>query len=170
MTEPKAPTPRKSQPSGALRAVQSALAAEHAAVYGYGVVGARLPERERDRARDAYQAHRSRRDALERTVRDLGGDPVAAAPAYAVPFQVSDGGSAVRLAAEMEDRVAAVYADMVRDTTGPLRADAAAALREAALRSLGWRGRTTPFPGLPERTTGPSAPPGASRGAGAGTL
>ena len=98
----------------ALAAAQAALAAEHAAVYGYGVVGARVGDDRRAEAAQAYDAHRARRDALRRTVRDLGGDPVAADAAYALPFPVPDAAAAVRLAAVLEDRVADVYADLVR--------------------------------------------------------
>jgi Domain of unknown function (DUF4439) len=154
------PTAPPTQPPGALRALQAALAAEHAAVYGYGVVGGRLPAAEQRRARGAYDAHRARRDALERSVRDLGGTPVAADAAYALPFPVRDAHAAVRLAAELEERVAAVYADVVRDTTGRLRAEAAGALREAAVRAVGWRGGSVAFPGLPERVVEPSAAAG----------
>ena len=42
----------------------AALAAEHAAVYGYGVVGAHLDNAGKATARDAEQAHRNRRDAI----------------------------------------------------------------------------------------------------------
>ncbi|HEY9367068.1 DUF4439 domain-containing protein, partial [Streptomyces sp.] len=55
------------------------------------------------------------------------------------------------LAAELEDRVAGVYSDLVRAAQGPLRADAAAALREAAVRAARWRGGDVTFPGLAER-------------------
>ncbi|MGW1148736.1 DUF4439 domain-containing protein, partial [Streptomyces sp. NPDC002454] len=72
-----------------LTALRAALAAEHAAVYGYGVVGGRVHEDRRDEARTAYEAHRARRDELVRAVRDLGGEPEAAAPAYALPFPVA---------------------------------------------------------------------------------
>ncbi|MGV9237981.1 DUF4439 domain-containing protein, partial [Streptomyces nigra] len=41
-------------------ALQAALAAEHAAVYGYGVVGGRIGEDRRSDARAAYDAHRAR--------------------------------------------------------------------------------------------------------------
>ncbi|MEY7981461.1 DUF4439 domain-containing protein, partial [Streptomyces pilosus] len=64
---------------GELRALQAALAAEHAAVYGYGVGGGRVGKERRTEARAAYDAHRARRDALVRAVRDTGGAPVAAA-------------------------------------------------------------------------------------------
>ncbi|KUJ64092.1 hypothetical protein ACZ90_61710 [Streptomyces albus subsp. albus] len=145
-----------------LKAAQAALAAEHAAVYGYGVVGGRIGDDRLREARESYAAHRSRRDALQRAVRDLGGDPVAAAPAYALPFPVPDAAAAVRLAAELENRVAAVYADLVRVADGARRREAAGALREAAVRAVRWRGSGVAFPGLTERATPatPSAPAG----------
>ncbi|MFE7553126.1 ferritin-like domain-containing protein [Streptomyces gardneri] len=135
----------------ALEAAQAALAAEHAAVYGYGVVGGRIGTARRAEATAAYEAHRARRDALRRTVRDLGGTPVAAAAAYELPFPVADAPGAVRLAAVLEDRVAGVYSDLVRAGRGPLRSEAAAALREAAVRAVRWRGSDVTFPGLAER-------------------
>ncbi|MGW5950540.1 DUF4439 domain-containing protein [Streptomyces celluloflavus] len=176
-----------------LAAVQAALAAEHAAVYGYGVVGGPgppppppggrgavrgggaaapggvtgsggggggPPADRRKEAQTAYDAHRARRDALHRTVRDLGGRPQAAAAAYALPFPVPDTAAAVRLAAELEDRLAGVYADLVRAGGAARRAEAAAALREAAVRAVRWRGSGVAFPGLAER-----APAGAAAGA-----
>jgi hypothetical protein len=144
-----------------LKALQAALAAEHAAVYGYGVVGGRIREERRGEARSAYDAHRARRDALVREVRDLGGKPVAAAAAYALPFPVPDPAAAVRLAAELEDRVAGVYSDLVRATGGERRRSAAGALREAAVRAVRWRGESVAFPGLAERaaTASPSPAP-----------
>ncbi|MFE5483284.1 ferritin-like domain-containing protein [Streptomyces sp. NPDC056527] len=135
----------------ALDAAQAALAAEHAAVYGYGVVGGRIGTERRTEATSAYEAHRARRDGLRRTVRDLGGEPAAAAAGYELPFPVPDTAAAVRLAAVLEDRVAGVYSDLVRAAEGPLRRDAAAALREAAVRAVRWRGTDVTFPGLAER-------------------
>ncbi|MEX0170291.1 ferritin-like domain-containing protein [Streptomyces sp. LMG1-1-1.1] len=135
----------------ALDAAQAALAAEHAAVYGYGVVGGRIGAERRPEATAAYEAHRARRDALRRTVRDLGGTPVASEAAYELPFRVADAAGAVRLAAILEDRVAGAYSDLVRATGGPQRREAAAALRETAVRAVRWRGSDVTFPGLAER-------------------
>ncbi|MFF7362553.1 DUF4439 domain-containing protein [Streptomyces sp. NPDC008125] len=135
----------------ALTAAQAALAAEHAAVYGYGVVGARTSGGRRSEATSAYHAHRARRDALARAVRDLGGVPVVADAAYALPFAVHDGAAALRLAAALEDGVAGACADLVRATEGADRRDAALALREAAVRAARWRGSGVAFPGLAER-------------------
>ncbi|MFH8518124.1 ferritin-like domain-containing protein [Streptomyces gelaticus] len=156
--------------AGTQKAAQAALAAEHAAVYGYGVVGGRVAAGRRAEATAAYHAHRARRDALVRTVRGLGGDPVAAQPAYALPFAVPDPAAAVRLAAVLEDRVAGVYSDLVRAAEGPLRREAADALREAAVRAARWRGSGVPFPGLAERGadgTGTKAGTAANAGSGA---
>ncbi|GAA2917447.1 ferritin-like domain-containing protein [Streptomyces violaceus] len=143
-----------------LRALQAALAAEHAAVYGYGVVGGRIGDGQRVDARTAYDAHRARRDALAREVKDLGGRPAAAAAGYALPFPVADAATAVRLAAELEDRVAGVYSDLVRAAGGGRRVLAAEALREAAVRAVRWRGESVAFPGLAERAD--TAPPAAA--------
>ncbi|GHC71893.1 ferritin-like domain-containing protein [Streptomyces cinnamoneus] len=153
---------RRSRSREALAAAQAALAAEHAAVYGYGVVGGRVDDARETEAREAYDAHRARRDAMIRAVRDLGAEPGAAAAAYALPFPVPDANAAVRLAAELENRVAAVYADLVRAATGGLRGEAAAALREAAVRAVRWSGGSVAFPGLAERaaSTGPGGSPG----------
>lgn len=142
-----------------LKALQAALGAEHAAVYGYGVVGGRISQERRSEARAAYDAHRARRDALAREVRDLGAEPVAASPAYALPFPVSDSPAAVRFAAGLEDRMAGVYSDLVRAAEGELRGTAAEALREAAVRAVRWRGESVAFPGLAERAATTSASP-----------
>ncbi|MFH8469813.1 ferritin-like domain-containing protein [Streptomyces sp. NPDC017991] len=138
--------------SAELTAAQAALAAEHAAVYGYGVVGARITQTRQTEARAAYDAHRARRDELARAVRDLGGKPGPAAAAYALPFAVPDAESALRLAAELEDRVAGVYSDLVRAADGDRRQAAAQALRDAAVRAVRWRGESVAFPGLAERS------------------
>ncbi|MEV6316462.1 DUF4439 domain-containing protein [Streptomyces sp. NPDC051776] len=159
-----APRTRPASQDAALAAAQAALGAEHAVVYGYGVVGGRIGEKRRAEAREAYDAHRARRDALGRTVRDLGGKPEASAAAYALPFPVPDEAAALRLAAELEDRVAGVYGDLVRAADGPLRREAAAALREAAVRAVRWRGGSVAFPGLAERqaANGSSEPAGST--------
>ncbi|WP_128435249.1 ferritin-like domain-containing protein [Streptomyces cyaneus] len=149
----------KQQRKQQLTALQAALAAEHAAVYGYGVVGGRIREERRTEARSAYDAHRARRDALAREVRDLGAEPAAASAAYALPFPVQDSAAAVLFAAELEDRVAGVYSDLVRATEGELRGTAAEALREAAVRAVRWRGESVAFPGLAERAATASATP-----------
>lgn len=141
---------------GALDALRAALAAEHAAIYGYGVVGGRIDKGRRPEVREAHDAHRARRDALLRAVRDQGGEPEQARAAYTLPFAVPDHAAALRLAAELEDRLAGAYADLVRATGGSERRSAAGALREAAVRSARWRGGGVAFPGLVDREGQPA--------------
>ncbi|MDT0269291.1 ferritin-like domain-containing protein [Streptomyces sp. DSM 44915] len=142
---------RRRETAPALDATQAALAAEHAAVYGYGLVGALLADEERGAwAREAYDAHRGHRDTLQVAVRELGASPVASAAGYALPFEVVDQAGAVRLAAELESRLAGAYADLVLAAEGNARAEAARALRDATVRAARWSGRVEPFPGLAE--------------------
>ncbi|MEY7980983.1 DUF4439 domain-containing protein, partial [Streptomyces pilosus] len=66
-------------------------------------------------------------------------------------FPVPDAAAAVRLAAKLEGRVAGVYADLVRASSGERRRGAAEAMREAAVRAVRWSGESVAFPGLAER-------------------
>jgi hypothetical protein len=129
-------------------AAQAALAAEYAAVYGYGVVGGKVADARKGEAQQAYDAHRARRDAMARTVADLGAVPVAAAAGYELPFAVRNSADAVRLAGYLEERVADAYGDLVAAVIGGVRRDAAGALREAAVRAVRWTGGSVAFPGL----------------------
>lgn len=125
-------------------ALQSALAAEHAAVYAYGVVGGVL-DGSSAQAQAAYAAHRGRRDQLSAM---LGDAAVAAEPAYELPFEVSGAARARRLATRVEERCAEVYAGVVSRTTGDDRAYAARALTDCSVRALDWDGGLEAFPGL----------------------
>jgi hypothetical protein len=149
----------------ALDALQTALAAEHAAVYGYGVAGAHLRGSAQAQARAAHDAHRAHRDQLSQLIHSRKGEPAGAAPAYSLPFPVASGAAARRLATRLEDGVAAAYADLVAAAGDQaLRQLAARALQEAAVRAVRWRGRSLPFPGLTEvAATQPTPTPGDQR-------
>ncbi|MFJ9953085.1 ferritin-like domain-containing protein [Kitasatospora sp. NPDC091207] len=154
----------------ALTALQGALGAEHAAIYGYGVVGARLPDdQQRADARTALAAHQTRRDAWQRLLGGAGASPSAAAAGYQLPFAVTDAAGATRLAAHLESRLTAVYADLVAAVTGPQRATAADALRECALRARRWGAAPTAFPGLPDPAGATPATTPATTGGATGT-
>ncbi|WP_308379208.1 ferritin-like domain-containing protein [Streptomyces sp. ISL-43] len=146
-------TPEPSPADQVLQAAQSALAAEHAAAYGYGVIGARTSGARGAEAREAHGGHLARRDALARTVRELGGSPRPSEAAYTLPFTVRTPADAERLAAVIEDRVAGAYSDLVRAAEGRLRREAADALSAAAVRAARWRGVGVAFPGLTERAS-----------------
>ncbi|NUR61970.1 MAG: ferritin-like domain-containing protein [Catenulispora sp.] len=132
-------------------ALQAALGNEHAAVYGYGVLAVRLAGAQRDAARNAFDTHRARRDILIGLIEAQGDKPVAAAPAYAVPFPVATAADATRLATQLEERLGASYADLVQAASGDTRRTALEWLTDAAVRAVRWRGTSVAFPGLPER-------------------
>ncbi|MGH3329518.1 MAG: ferritin-like domain-containing protein [Streptomycetales bacterium] len=147
------------QPLTEVAALQSALEAEHAAVYGYGIAGARLRGERATLARSAYESHRTRRDQLVRMVRERDATPAASAVAYDLPFPVRSADEAVDLAVWLEEGVAAAYADVVQAAARDLRMFAAQGLREVAVRAVRWRGRSVAWPGLPERSAGPERKP-----------
>ena len=136
-----------------IAALQGALAAEHAAVYGYGVVGAMLGGEQESLARADWLAHQQARDSLEAMLVKLGATPVAASPAYQLPFAVTGTPSAVRLAAALEDGVTQAYLAVVAVTDRTLRSFGALAMQPPANRALAWRGTTVAFPGMPTTST-----------------
>jgi hypothetical protein len=132
-----------------LDALTAVLAGEYAVIYGYGVAGAHFDGRDEQRARGALAAHQSRRDQLLALISDRGGQPQPAAAAYRLPFPVRTAHSAALLATDLEERMTAVWADGVASLDGDLRALAARAMQETAVRAAVWRGGSVPFPGLP---------------------
>jgi hypothetical protein len=135
-------------PADAAAALQAALAAVHAAIYGYGVAGAQLGTAARDLALRDWTKHEVARDQLEAMLITLGAKPVAARPAYQLPFPVHGARAAISLAGYLENRVAAAYLGIVALDDPRLRAWGAAQARACALRATAWLGRTIAFPGL----------------------
>lgn len=124
-----------------------ALTGEHAAIYGYGALGAHLTGQALTQARQAEGAHRNRRDKL---FLDLAGgsEPVpAAAPAYALPFPVTDATAAVKLAIQIEERTGAVWRAVLPGVTGDDRRFALDALTDCAVRAARWRRVAGQVPG-----------------------
>ena len=135
--------------TASITALQDALAAEHAAVYGYGVVGAMLTGAARAEARADWLAHQMARDNLEAMLTELGATPVAASPAYRLPFAVTGAASAKRLAAALENGVTGAYLGLVAVNDPALRAFGAKAMQTSANRAVAWSGSTVAFPGMP---------------------
>ena len=145
-------------------ALQAALAAENSAVYGYGVAGAHLAGGKRAAAVRNWVAHQAARDALTAMLVARGAQPVAAAAAYELPFDVHSATAAVALATLLEDRLSAAYLGLVGLSDPALRAFGARAVRTAALRAADWRGSTLAFPGLDVPAPRQAGPPTAGRG------
>ena len=137
-----------------LEALQTTLAAEHAAVHVYGALGAQTSQSSSAALfaaiTDAYTEHRSRRDLLARAVIDLGGTPVAAAPAYELPAPPANRAGVTAAALAIEQASAETYAYLVANTAGEQRRWAGQALTDAAVRELVFRGTPEMFPGAGE--------------------
>lgn len=127
-----------SQADGTRALLTSLLEAEHAAVYGYGVLGARLDAQARRLALLAYDSSRARRDQLVARLRERGGDPEPPPPAYDVA--VASEREALALAVLLEEGLAVRWRDLVGGTDErPLRELALAGLQESAVRAAQWR-------------------------------
>jgi hypothetical protein len=147
------PTPSAGDEASALNA---ALAAEHAAIWGYGVVGPALPADRRDQASAAENAHRDARDRLVALLSERDADPVGPEGGYELPFPVLSEADAATLAVTLEDGVAAAYVRVLADAAeAATRELAAGVLGATEVRAVAWRARagqtpvTNPFPGLP---------------------
>ena len=134
--------------TGAVPALQAALAAENAAIFGYGVAGAHLTGSSRAAAEQAWTGHSRARDALAAMISARGATPAAAQAFYQLPFRVHDATTAMALAAYLEDGVTGAYLGLVAVRDTGLRRFAAMAMQGAARRAAYWRGSTQAFPGL----------------------
>jgi hypothetical protein len=137
-------------------ALQEVLAAEHAAVWGYGIVGAALNGSGRPDAVSAQAAHRDLRDSVAELLDLRHQAPVPAKAGYALPFPVLSAHDAAALAVRLEDGVARAWVRLLdqaaRKSTRTLAVESLAATE---LRAVSWRGAagqqpvTSAFPGLP---------------------
>jgi hypothetical protein len=124
---------------------QQALAAEHAAIWAYGLVGATPPLAAPASA--ALDTHRGRRARCVDAVVSLGGDPVTSAVAYEVehPRSADEGR---RVAADLEQRCSVAYAALSGADERRTRLQAAQWLRESAVATWAWDGEVPVLPGL----------------------
>jgi hypothetical protein len=138
-------------------ALGEALAAEHAAVWGYGVVGAALGAQAQPVAAASETAHRDVRDQVVTLLAGRNAEVVRAEGGYALPFPVLSEIDAAALAVVLEDGVAAAWVRVLDQAAErSTRELAVGALTAAEVRAVSWRstaGRTpvtAAFPGLPE--------------------
>jgi hypothetical protein len=136
-------------------ALQRALAAEHAATYVYGALGAATSVSATPdlfaAVSAAYADHRARRDLLTARLRDRGAEPVAAEAAYEVPPRLDSPASVSGAALRVERACEETYAWVVEQTSGADRQVGVTALTSAAVRALAFRGSPEIFPGMGER-------------------
>jgi Domain of unknown function (DUF4439) len=139
-----------------VEALQTALAAEHAAVWALQLVTAFLPDAHNAAIAEAATAHQARRDTAARLLRDQGATPAAAEPAYTGPAPVRDEASALALLITAEEDLTGAWLAVIERTDdGELRGVALDALTDSAVRAARWRvsaaarPATVPLPGQP---------------------
>ena len=147
--------------SGLVNAWQAALAAEHQAAFGYGLLGPRLSGSQQTLAITCSDAHEALRDATQIAITTAGRTPVPPLADYPALYPVPDAKAARLLAVRLEDGCAAawryLYAQAARTSSASanaLRRSAQPALTASAVRATQWRLITSPghattaFPGI----------------------
>ena len=133
-----------------VEALQAALSVEHQVVYGYGALGAHLTGPLESFAATCLVEHMTQRDTLTALVTTAGATPVAAEPAYQLPFRVTTRASARRLAVRLEEASAGATWDLVASSepdSSPRRS-AVGWLTAASVRLEHW-GAELALPGQP---------------------
>ncbi len=131
--------------AGDVERLQVVLAAEHAVIYAYGTLGARLETADRRVALLAFDSHRVRRDQLAARLRERDSEPSVALGAYDVA--VPDEAAALALAARLEDDLGVRWRDLLAGTDdAQLRRLGLAGLTETAVRAAGWKARAGVVP------------------------
>ena len=137
-----------------LGALQTTLADEHAALYTYGVLGARTSLSATPALYDAltlaYRRHRSRRDQLRPLVEEAGGEPVAAAAAYELDGQLLRSAQVEAAARALEVSSVETLLALVAQSSGAVRAWALTEATWSAAWQLELGGVAQSWPGAPE--------------------
>lgn len=137
--------------AGTTDALQRVLAAEHAAVWTFGSLGAATSASATPAlfglVSDAWTAHRERRDRLGRMLLALDESPVGSQVAYAVPGPLDLPADVESAAARVERISAEAWAFLVASSTGSTRRWAATVLTELALSALALGSAPEPLPG-----------------------
>jgi hypothetical protein len=135
-----AAAPAGAVPAEVVDPLQVALAAEHAAVWVYGLVGAFLPADFGDAEKSGAAEHALRRDLLQTMLSASGATPVAPEPAYVPKKPVTDSASAALVVATAEADCASAWLAVVNHTDDAgLRTTALHALVAASRRGTPWR-------------------------------
>jgi hypothetical protein len=141
------PTTQDGAPTPTVTALNRILAGEHAAVFAYPLVVARIGSR-RSLAEALWQEHRNERDRLTLRLLAEDAEPATAAPAYEVGTPPTTPALAAALAAKVERGLAGLASDLIAVATGDDRALGADQLVLAARRAARWTGRPIALPGL----------------------
>jgi hypothetical protein len=134
-------------------ALQSALAGEYAAVYGFEVAAAKSSGELRSQLVRALDVHRAGRDALRARIAAQGVTPVAAEPAYVVPDLRTDARTRI-FATAIEQRLGVTYAQLILEPDTTTRQIGLDGLRASTIRAAGWSGIVQDLPGIQQPSAG----------------
>ena len=125
----------------ALGALRSALGAENAAVWVYGLSSAYVTEsRVKSALDEGTDEHRRHRDAAEQVLQGAGTNPPAAQPAYTLPQPVTDQRSALQSLITAETDCEVGWRSVLENTEDAgARRLALDGLTTSAARSARWR-------------------------------
>ena len=137
-----------------LDALQVTLGDEHAALYTYGVLGARTSQSATPALyhaiASAYRRHRARRDQLRVLVEEAGGVPVAAAAAYELDGALLRTPQVQAAALATEESSVEVLLALVARSVGAVREWALTEATWSATWQLELGGSPRTWPGAPE--------------------
>ncbi len=152
---PPSGTPDPNRPSNPDQAALfDAVAADHAAIYGYGIISAHSPPDANDLVSDALVQHRERREAALEMLSGRSVQQPLPAAGYQLPTPVTTATEAANLAIRMESDCAVAWRAVIEQATSEQdRAFGVAALTQSAVLSARWKQElrtwpiTTSFPG-----------------------
>lgn len=140
-TSPSRPT------TAADAALFDAVAVEHGAIYGYGLVSAHSTAEDNALVAAAMAEHRARRESAIAMLEARSVTPPLPAAGYQLPSPVNDPTDAANLAIRMEeDSSVAWRAVLEQATSDDDRAFALAALSETAVTAAKWRAIANAWP------------------------
>ena len=120
-------------------ALFDAIAAEHATIYGYGVVSAHSTADLNDLVSAAMAEHRDRREGAIAMLKARSVDPPLPAAGYQMPIAVNNSTDAANLAVRMEEDDAVAWRAVLEQATDEQdRAFAVKALTQCAVTAARW--------------------------------
>lgn len=128
-------------------ALTDLVAAEDAAIYGYGIVAGQLRGAAARRARRILRDHTKLRDQWASALSEAGNPVPTPDVAYALPFAVYSPRAARSLAAVIDERLVGWYAELAAVGLPAERAEAVGLARTCATRAVTWGASPRAFPG-----------------------
>lgn len=121
-------------------ALFDAVAVEHAAIYGYGLVSAHVMPDDNELVSEAVAEHRDRREAAITLMNERSIKVPMPAVGYQLPITVDSPANAAKLAIRMESDCAVAWRAVLEQTDSEQdRAFAGTALTECAVMTARWR-------------------------------